>query len=246
MPSQGHNTASVAIPIPRSANSPVLARHAGKERVIEAHKTGAWQLVQLSEEHVDRVLEIQRLCYAPEYRDARQAYVDRIRLFPEGNVAIMVPVPNKSAASPSTPPSPTAPGALKKRKKETTVWEMAGYILAQPFYRGDTNDMSDVSALKNWLKQSKGRVKDEQDCIYTHEIAIDPAFRGLGLTAPLVAYVERLAVLNGFAWLSLVSLEDAQTFWQRNSYTLVQAIDYGGHTCYYMEKPAPINTPQLQ
>jgi len=114
---------------------------------------------------------------------------------------------------------------------------MAGYILAQPFFRGDVNDISDVKGIENWLRQQK-LLKDDKDCFYTHEIAMDPAFRGQGLTEPLVTYVDRLASEEGFAWLSLVSLEDAQGFWRRNGYALVQVLDYVGHSCYYMEKSA--------
>jgi len=189
----------------------------------------------MQEEHLDDVLRIQRACYEPEYREDRQSYVDRMRIYPQGNVVLLVPDPTVTSVSPSTPPSPTSPAASKKRKKDAK-WIVAGYILAQPFYRGAINDVNDVKLFSKWIDERNHLPKTEQDCIYVHEISVDPALRGRGLARPLTDYVEQLGRAENFKWLTLVALGSALGFWQRTGYALVNEIDYGGHACYYMEK----------
>lgn len=229
----------MAIPIP---GSPVLRskRHAksAQEKVLKVGPDESWKLVQMTEDHVDEVIRIQQACYEPEYREERQSYVDRIRLYPEGNVVLMVPDPTAESVSPSTPPSPSSPAACKKRKKHSLGYTMAGYILVQPFYKGAVNDVNDVKAFSKWIEDRAHLPRTEGDCIYVHEISVHPDFRGQGLTAPLTDYADSLARGANFKWLTLVALGPALGFWKRNGYILEREIDYGGHTCYYMEKKA--------
>lgn len=234
----GSRTASQPIPVPRSA-SPAIHRRKEKkvhEKVLQEGPGGSWKLVQMTEDHVDDVLRIQRECYEPEYREDRQRYIDRIHLYPEGNVALFVPEPTTSAVSPSTPPSPSSPAASKRRKKHSLRYVMAGYILLQPFYRGAVNDVNDVKEFSKWIAERDHLPRTETDCIYVHEISVHPDFRGQGLTMPLTQYAETLARGDNFKWLSLVALGPALGFWKRTGYTLEREIDYAGHACYYMEK----------
>lgn len=207
-------------------------RNPDEEVVIE--ETDNWKLVEMNEKHIDKVMKIQTLCYEPCYRDTRQSYVDRARLFPEGNAVMFVP------EEPTSSSSPTAPGSSKRRKKKAaSPFKMCGYILAQPFDRGVINDVSDVTELAKWLeakKKSGNHTPSDDECIYIHEISIHPDFRGQGLTRPLVEFTEKLARQHGYRWMSLVALETALPFWKRTGYTLVRKVDYEGHTCYYMEK----------
>jgi len=196
---------------------------------------GVWKLVPMCEEHLDDVLRIQRACYDPEYREERQSYINRMRLFPRGNAVLLVPDPTVTAVSPSTPPSPSSPAASKKRKKNGK-WIVAGYVLAQPFYRQAINDVNDVNLFSKWIDERSKLPKTDQDCIYVHEISVDPDLRGRGLARPLTDYVEELARADNFKWLTLVALGSALGFWKRTGYALLRDIDYGGHICYYMEK----------
>jgi len=194
----------------------------------------------MTEEHVHKVLKIQRKCYEPSYREARQSYINRIKLFPEGNVVLMVADPSAASCSPSTPPSPCSPASSKKRKKKrSNGYKMAGYILGQPFYKGAINDVNDVDMFAGWIRDRANLSKTDADCIYIHELSIAPSFQGQGLTKHLVSYMDRLAGDQGFRWLTLVSLESAFGFWKRCGYILERELDYGGHTCFYMEKPTP-------
>lgn len=188
----------------------------------------------MKEKHVDKVMKIQRLCYEPCYRDGRQFYSDRTRLFPAGNAALFVPEEAPVSFS------PTAPGSSKRRKKkETSPYKMCGYILVQPFEKGSINDVNDLTELEKFLdkREKNGNpTPTENECIYVQEIAIHPDFQGRGLTRPLVEFTENVARQHGYRWMSLVALETALPFWKRNGYTLVKRINYEGHTCFYMEK----------
>lgn len=122
--------------------------------------------------------------------------------------------------------------------KTSIKWRMAGYIQAQPFLRNIVNDVNDLTALESWLKEhAQQPQRTSKDVIYIHEIAMDPSFRGQGLTVPLTDYVDQLTAKEGFGMTTLVSLGPALGFWKRNGFILCRDLDYGGHECYYMEKP---------
>lgn len=237
--------ASMPIPIAAAAASAdghakTRSKSARKEKVLKVGPDGNWKLVQMTEEHVDEVIRIQQACYEPEYREERQSYVDRIRVYPEGNIVLMVPDPTATAESPSTPASPSSPPSSKKRKTSLR-YTMAGYILAQPFYRGAINDVNDVKAFSKWIEDRADLPRTEGDCIYIHELSVHPDFRGQGLALPLTDYSETLARGANFKWLTLVALGSALGFWKRTGYILEQEIVYGGHTCFYMEKPSGLD-----
>jgi len=220
------------MPIPGVASSPRAFRSTSSsgDKLLEASDEG-WVLLEMGAGHLERVLKIQQKCYEEEYRDAPEAYLQRTRLFPPGNTVLMMP---RLAEH-----SPLSPASSKKRKKKRDSgndYKMAGYIIAQPFMRGQTNDVSDVTKLTEWIKHRSKLPRTSQDCLYIHEIAVDPAYRGQGLAGPLVKYTEDLAQRCGFPRMSLVALGSALGFWKKHGYKLKQELDYGGHVCYYMEK----------
>lgn len=230
-PGDGHRATSAPIPIPGVASSPHHAVRVSGDKILDASDDEGWVMLEMGAEHLERIIKIQQKCYEPEYRDVPEAYVHRTRLFPPGNAVLLVPRPREH--------SPRSPASSKKRKKKCDLGsdhKVAGYILAQPFLRGQTNDVSDVTKFAEWIQQRSGLPRTEQDCLYIHEIAIDPSFRGQGLAGPLVKYTEDLAQTYGFRRMSLVALAPALSFWQKFGYKLKQELNYGGHTCYYMEK----------
>lgn len=124
--------------------------------------------------------------------------------------------------------------------------EIAGYILYQPFFRGQVYYDGDSARLEKaiaaYRDHGAGSGEDEPeefgrpDCLYTHELSISPKFRGKGLTSPLTSFVEEQAKNTGFNWLSLVSLPAPHPFWKKNAYCTTSEIDYEGTPCFYMEK----------
>jgi len=231
-----------------------------------------WRVRYMTEADVDEVLRIQRLCYEPEYRELPESYVGRIRLYPQGNVIVEVPVIDNDTGdsssdddasdndnssdqevtkySPSASPTEGDLKAIHSVKKRRVApapagakWRMAGYIQAQPFLREGVNDVNDLTDLEQWLadhRSPSSKLDHQRDVVYIHEIAMDPAFRGQGLTAPLTDYVQQLTEDEGFQMMTLVSLGPALGFWKRNGFVMCRQLDYGGHDCYYMEKPLPV------
>jgi ribosomal protein S18 acetylase RimI-like enzyme len=197
-----------------------------------------WKLVQMAEEHLDDLLNIQYQCFEPHHCEDRQAYLERMRLFPSGNVVLMVPNPARIAAKQGKDHvAASKPGSVPppdwSKMKDYDGYVIAGYILFQPFVRGEIQDDGDSDGLAEAMAMEGHKF----DCYYTHELSISPAFRGKGLTYPLTNYAEAQAKAKGYSWLTLVALTSAQPFWKKNGYTSLREIVYGGVPCYYMEKP---------
>lgn len=192
--------------------------HGPKERVLLLKNGPAgerWKLVQMEEHHVPSCMDIQASCFDPSLREEKDAYLDRLRIHPQGMVMIMVP----SEADPA-------------------AWEIAGYTLFQPFFKGELLHDGDTEMLS---KACSGEHK--VDCLYTHELSISPKFRGKGLTEPLRAFVEGQARTMGLEWCTLVAVPSAHKFWSRCGYQTLRKEDYQGEPCYYMEKRIWPHTP---
>ncbi len=194
------------------------------EEIILKEQEGVesgWMLVQMNESHLDQCMEIQAQCFEPHHREDRQAYVDRMKLYPQGAIVLLA----------KDPKAMNAPGASKSEHREDGYC-VAAYILFQPFFKGEIYEDGDTEYLINVLNQP-----DRWDCIYTHELSVSTAFRGKGLTYPLTEYAEQFAgEAMGYSCMTLVALSTAEPFWRKNGYQNLQQIDYGGVPCYRMEK----------
>jgi len=217
------------------------ARPTTREHVLQEQKgERGWKLVQMSEEHLDDLLEIQYQCFEPHFCEEREAYLERMSLFPSGNVVLMVPKPTTMTnakggtvlKSSNVSGSGSAPTPDYSKLKEWDGYVIAGYTLFQPFMRGEVQDDGDSEGLAASMSDAK-----KFDCLYTHELSIARDFRGKGLTAPLTDYVEAQAKEKGYSWLTLVAVSSAEPFWKKNGYHNLREITYGGVSCYYMEKP---------
>ncbi len=58
-------------------------------------------------------------------------------------------------------------------------------------------------------------VPPEADCLYLHDLAIDPSARGLGLSAPLLEAFFNTARARCFTQTSLIAIQNSVPFWQR-------------------------------
>lgn len=175
-----------------------------------------YKLVQMSESQIDKCMEIQAACFEPHHCEDKQSYLDRMALYPEGMVVLMVTSP-----------------------EDHTQWEIAGYVLFQPFFRGEIYYDGNTEKLKHAIASNRDAHRDAErqvNCFYLHELSVSPKFRGKGLTAPLTSYVEEAAIAHDFHTVSLVSLPAPHGFWKKCGYITVSDIDYEGSACYYMEK----------
>ena len=53
------------------------------------------------------------------------------------------------------------------------------------------------------------------DCLYLHDMAIDPAARGQGLSAPLMGAFFAAAAKRQLPWCSLIAIQNSSAFWAR-------------------------------
>lgn len=66
------------------------------------------------------------------------------------------------------------------------------------------------------------------DCLYLHDMAIDPAARGQGLSAPLMAAFFAAARQRHLPWCSLIAIQDSSAFWRRYGF-VQEAISQHSH-----------------
>lgn len=82
--------------------------------------------------------------------------------------------------------------------------EIAGYGLAHPWMK------QQIPPLDGFLD----RLPDAADCLYVHDVAVLPDFRG-GVARAYVAEIEELARSSGIATLALISVYGTRPLWQR-------------------------------
>lgn len=88
--------------------------------------------------------------------------------------------------------------------------EIAGYGLAHPWMQ------QHIPQLDSFLE----RLPDAADCIYLHDVAVLPDFRG-GAARAYVATIEELARSSGIATLALVSVYATRPLWERLGFRAV-------------------------
>lgn len=82
--------------------------------------------------------------------------------------------------------------------------EIAGYGLAHPWMQ------QQIPPLDGFLD----RLPDAAGCLYVHDVAVLPDFRG-GMARAYVAAIEELARLSGITMLALVSVYGTRPLWER-------------------------------
>ncbi|WIW43976.1 GNAT family N-acetyltransferase [Bradyrhizobium sp. 62B] len=82
--------------------------------------------------------------------------------------------------------------------------EIAGYGLAHPW------KLHQIPPLDGLLE----RLPEDADCLYVHDVAVMPEFRG-GVLRAYIADIEQLARASRIATLALVSVYATRPMWQR-------------------------------
>ncbi|MEK9283454.1 MULTISPECIES: GNAT family N-acetyltransferase [unclassified Bradyrhizobium] len=91
--------------------------------------------------------------------------------------------------------------------------EIVGYGLAHPWMQHL------IPPLDGFLE----RLPDDADCLYVHDVAMLPAYRGGGAARAYVAATESLARSSGIATLALVSVYRTRSLWERLGFRAVAA-----------------------
>jgi GNAT superfamily N-acetyltransferase len=90
--------------------------------------------------------------------------------------------------------------------------DIAGYGLAHPWTQNR------IAPLDGFLE----RLPEDADCLYVHDVAVLPNFRG-GAARDYVAAVEQLARASHIATLALVSVYATRPLWERLGFRPVTA-----------------------
>lgn len=105
---------------------------------------------------------------------------------------------------------------------------VAGYCLAHPWHQ-------QPASLHTVYKKPQ-----QPQLLYIHDMAIAPEHMGKQFGSQVVAYLQLWAQKQGYRALSLVSLEQAVSYWQRHGfephdYTINEA-QYGAGACYMLKQ----------
>ena len=85
----------------------------------------------------------------------------------------------------------------------------------------------------------------EADCLYIHDLALDPQYRGMKVGNALVAEAQKMAQENGFAWMTLVAVRGADRYWKKFDFVVQEELsaenqaklsDYGSDAVYMVAR----------
>ncbi|MEQ1770300.1 MAG: GNAT family N-acetyltransferase [Devosia sp.] len=83
-----------------------------------------------------------------------------------------------------------------------------GYVLSHPWASGT------IPA----LNESLGRLPENPDTYYVHDLALLPVARRIGAAAFIVEALAKHAAAHGFTNMSLVAVNGSQPFWERHQF----------------------------
>lgn len=92
---------------------------------------------------------------------------------------------------------------------------VVGYGISHPWM------LFDIPPLDAFLKM----LPANSDCLYIHDVAVLPKYRGSGAAGAYVKAVEREAYRLGIAALALVSVYDTHPMWAKHGFRTIEAID---------------------
>lgn len=101
---------------------------------------------------------------------------------------------------------------------------LSAYCFSFPYFRGYSIT----------YPQDGIPLPSQPNCYYLHDMAIDPKYRGFGLSSILFREIESIAIQNGFDVLSLTSVNNRRNYWEHQGFKFVKEIE--GHDGDIMEK----------
>lgn len=101
---------------------------------------------------------------------------------------------------------------------------LAGYVFFHPFHENVVKPLDHPLALDG-----------TEDCMYLHDIAVHPRYRGMAFTRALLERFDLETGNEGFNVQCLVSVQGSQEFWRNHGFEVVRKIEgYGETPAYYM------------
>lgn len=89
---------------------------------------------------------------------------------------------------------------------------IAGYVLSHPWRFGD------APALNTLI----GRLPDNPDTYYIHDIALLPLARKIGAASQIVKGLIKHATVSGFEHVSLIAVNNSAPFWSRFGFSVTE------------------------
>lgn len=115
---------------------------------------------------------------------------------------------------------------------------VVGYMISHP------SSLSAPPALNTVFSPNA----DKQDCYFIHDIAVQRSFWSKGVGTLLLEQAVRIALEHGFTTMALVSVQNAQRYWQRFGFQPITDLEeamrsiresYGAAACYMRRSVRP-------
>jgi GNAT superfamily N-acetyltransferase len=104
--------------------------------------------------------------------------------------------------------------------------ELAAYLFCHPW------TIDEVAT----LHRAPAVLPDRPTCIYVHDLAVHPHYRGRGLADRLVNEAKSIAADMSLP-LAAVAVNRSERFWERHGLARRRELDYGPQSAIYMVKP---------
>jgi len=107
---------------------------------------------------------------------------------------------------------------------------IGGYVFCQPWWLGEALPLDDTAPA----------LPDACDCLYIHDLAVIPAWRGTGAAKELLDGVFALAAEMRLRKFGLVAVQSSERFWAGWGFRVVRSFEYApGVPASYMARENP-------
>lgn len=106
-----------------------------------------------------------------------------------------------------------------------------GYVFAYPCVDGMVMPLNPRQVTKS----------EHSNCMYIHDLAVHPKFRGRGLGGRLLEQVDLMTVAEAYDMQTLTSVQGSDAFWIRKGFAAVMTVEYAGSPANYMRRCGLLN-----
>lgn len=96
---------------------------------------------------------------------------------------------------------------------------LSGYFFSHPYLLNQVKPLN-----------SKLYLTGEENCLYLHEMAISPDYRGMGLTKQLFERFLFTSEKNGFESQCLVAVQNSAEFWEKFGFKRISDVNNSGYS----------------
>jgi predicted N-acetyltransferase YhbS len=93
---------------------------------------------------------------------------------------------------------------------------LAGYAVCHPWRHGKSVPLNSAVL----------KIPEDPDCLYIHDVAVRPAFRGVHIGGWLVAAVMEVGIIAGLERFTLTAVQSSERYWERFGFRPAERIVY--------------------